>query len=181
MGEEGDGPGGAALEQTSFPYTVINIYFPQFQVEPGGIVLWARAPMGTLKGDQPRLDRLLRASAEGDSVPLLPPLPSHVGTAHFDACGVTVTMRVPLSPFPRWSQWGNRVAVTDWPEYSVDILDADRLVERIRADDAGPTLDAAGAARLLEGQGLEGGPCPLVALRDSLDVELLGIMRLTGR
>lgn len=50
---------GAALEQTSFPYTVINIYFPQFQVEPGGIVLWARAPMGPLKGDQPRLDRLL--------------------------------------------------------------------------------------------------------------------------
>ena len=55
-------------------------------------------------------------------MPLLPPLPSHVGTAHFDACGVTVTMRVPLSPFPRWSQWGNRVAVTDWPEYSVDIF-----------------------------------------------------------
>lgn len=245
-------PDGTVLEQTRFPYAVINMGFAQFQVEPDGIVLWARPPVGPRTAGEAREDRLIHVSG-GDSVALLPPLPSHTASSHFDACGITFTMRVPLSPFPRWSQSGRRVAVSDWAEYRVDVFDGDHLVERIRSDDAGPTLDAAGAARLLEEHGLTGGPCnstprdlvdrygfaptpqvisdlalapdgeiwvemgvsygarridvfdrdggyvgsldrhfpfplaflpdgrPLIALRDSLDVERLGIARITGR
>lgn len=151
-------PDGSVLEQTKFPYTVINLRFPQFHIEPDGLVVWARASIRTLGEGQGRMDRLMHVTA-GDSTLLIPPQPDHTGTAHFDECGVTFTMRVPLSPFPRWSQSGRRMAVNDWPEYRIEVFDGADRVASIRSDDVGPVVDAAGAVRLLKSQGLEGGPC----------------------
>ena len=149
---------GGAVEQSAFPYPVLRMGFSQVQLVPGGLAFWTKARLESRGEPGESMSRFLRVS-EGDTTPLVPAFPDQMAGSRFDKCGMTFWMRIPLSPFPRWSQWGSRIATTVWPEYRIDVFEAANPVWSLRF--GGPTaeLTEAEAVALYLAAGNRGGPC----------------------
>jgi hypothetical protein len=154
----GLGLDGHVRPSIAYPYSVINVGFPHFQVGQRGLGLWARDPFVGAAEERGRRDRLWWISGE-DTVVLVPEQPSPMTSAEYPRCGMRFTIAVPFAPFPRWAQWGDRVVVNVWSEYRLDIFDAGRLTTSIRRLERSDPLTEEGAVALLEARGFQGGPC----------------------
>jgi hypothetical protein len=149
---------GDGVQQHPFPYSVMRMGFSQVQLEPGALVFWSHARFESRLAGGESLNRFLRVSGS-DTTPLLPAFPDQMAGSRFEKCGMTVWMRIPLSPFPRWSQWGSRLAAAVWPEYRVDMFEAGKAVWSLRFGESTPELSEAEAVAMFKASGNEGGPC----------------------
>jgi hypothetical protein len=154
----GIGLDGQVRPPIDYPFSVINIGFPHFQLGHTGLGLWARDPFVGADGAKDRRDRLWWIS-DRDTVELVPSMPSPVTSAAYPECRMQFSIPVPLAPFPRWSQWGDRVVVNVWPEYRLDVFDAGGLTMSIRQQEEPDPLTEDQAVALLEARGFRGGPC----------------------
>lgn len=154
----GMGLDGRVRPPIPYPFSVINIGFPHFQIGQTGMGLWARDPFFGAEGAEDRKDRLWWIS-DRDTVELVPARPSPVVSATYPKCGMSFSIAVPFSPFPRWAQWGDRVVVNVWSEYRLDVFDAGALTVSIRQQEGSEPLTEDEAVALLEARGFQGGPC----------------------
>lgn len=149
---------GALRDPIPYPYSVIRMGFPHVQAEPGGLVLWARDRFQGSESPE-RMDRLWWVGASGDTTELVPAMPTPTSTAAYPECGMSYSIPVPFAPFPRWSQWEDRVAVSVWPDYRVDVFEGPTEVLSIRRPEAELHLTESDAVARLKTQGFVAGPC----------------------
>lgn len=154
----GMGLDGLVRPSIDYPFSVINIGFPHFQIGQTGVGLWARDPFIGAEGAKDRKDRLWWIS-DSDTVELVPAMPSPMASAAYPRCSMWFTIAVPFAPFPRWAQWGDRVVVNVWSDYRLDVFDAGRLTMSIRQQEESDPLTENQAVALLEARGFRGGPC----------------------
>lgn len=141
--------------ESPFNYIVFNTSLRHVEVTPAGILIWARE---RYSGSNDRFDRLLAVSGT-DTTALVSGKPSFRTAVHYPECGFTFAIHQPLAPRIWWSQWGDRVAVSVWGGFRVDVLEDHRLVRSIRWAGVGENLLTRSAAvALLEAQGYLG-PC----------------------
>jgi len=154
-------PGEESGSESPFNYSVINMGLRHVEATPQGLLIWARARFTettTVAELDARVVRLLSVRGE-DTIPLIPPNPGHTTTAHYPRCKFTFSIHQPLAPRIRWSQWGDRVAVSAWGGFRIDVLEGHRLVRSVRWAGVGEReLSRAEAEALLEAQGYLG-PC----------------------
>ena len=139
--------------ETPFHYSVIYAGLRHAEITPAGILVWARE---RYTGTNNRLDRLLFARAT-DTTALISGKPSYRTAAYYPRCNMTFGLHQPLAPRIKWSQWGDRVAVSVWGGFRVDVLEDNRLVRSIRWAGVGENrLSRSEAVALLEAQGYLG-------------------------
>lgn len=148
--------GEEAGTDTPYRYSVVNMYFRHVEWTPSGILLWARQPY---TGNDTRMDRLLLVEGS-DTTTVISGRPAHSTTAYYPDCGITFTLHQPLAPRIRWSQWGDRFAVSILGGFRVDVFDDGQLAISLRsaAGNAGKSLSRSEAVALLEARGYRG-PC----------------------
>lgn len=139
-------------EQPAPPVMLVSLR--HVEAVPEGLLLWDRDPY---QGSDERTDRLVLRVQTRDA-PLIEGRPSYRSTAHWPACGMTFTTPLPLSPRIRWSEWGGRVAVSAWSDFTVNVYEAGSLTRRLIVGDPVEPLTRGAAVRLLEEQGVMG-PC----------------------
>jgi hypothetical protein len=138
-----------------FPHAVINIALRQVVATPTGLWVWAREPYS---GTDTRMDRLLLI-VESDTTAPVSEHPSHSTTAHYPRCGMTYTLPQPLAPRLVWSRWGDRLALSTWGGFRVDVFDGNRLAMSLRwAEVSDEPLSRSRAVALLDASGYRG-PC----------------------
>jgi len=154
-------PGEESGSESPLSYSVINMGLRHVEATPEGLLIWARARFTettTVAELDARVVRLLSVRGE-DTIPLIPGNPGHRTTAHYPRCNFTFSIHRPLAPRIRWSQWGDRVAVSAWGGFRIDVLEGHRLVRSVRWAGVGEReLSRAEAEALLEAQGYLG-PC----------------------
>ncbi len=147
--------------ESPFNYSVINMGLRHVEATPQGLLIWARAPFTestTVAELDARVVRLLSVRGN-DTVPLIPGNPGHMTTAHYPRCNFTFSIHQPLAPRIRWSHWEDRVAVSAWGGFRIDVLEGHRLVRSVRWAEVGEReLSRAEAEALLQAQGYLG-PC----------------------
>lgn len=147
--------------ESAFNYAVIYIYLRHVEVTSRGFLIWARRRInrtGPNVGHDDWVERLLSVTSR-DTVELISGKPSYSTTAFYPRCSFTFAIRQPLAPRNRWSQWGDRVALTAWGGFRIDILDDHRLVRSVRWAGVGEReLTRSEAKALLEARGYLG-PC----------------------
>ena len=149
---------GRVRPSIGYPFSVINIGFPHFQIGNTGMGLWARDRyLGAEQADN-RKDRLWWIS-DRDTAELVPASPSPMVSAVYPKCNMSFSIAVPFSPFPRWSQWGDRVVVNVWSEYRLEVFDAGKHILSIRQPELTDPMTEDEAVALLEVRGFPGGPC----------------------
>ena len=153
--------GDQAGTESAFNYGVILANLRHVEATPLGLLIWARRRVG---GSEPvvdvdnRVERLLSVAGR-DTVELITGKSAYSTTAYYPRCSFTFSIRQPLAPRNRWSQWGNRVAVSAWGGFRIDILDDHRLVRSVRWAGVGEReLTRAEAEALLAARGYLG-PC----------------------
>ncbi len=149
---------GVLRDPIPYPYSVIRMGFPHVQAEPGGLVLWARDRFQGSAARE-RMDRLWWVGTSGDTTELVPATPSPTSTAAYPECGMSYSIAVPFAPFPRWSQWRDRVAVNAWPAYRVNVFSGATEIMSIRRPEADLRLTESEAVERLKAQGFVAGPC----------------------
>ena len=102
-----------------------------------------------------RVVRLLSVRGE-DTIPLIPGKPGHSTTAYYPRCNFTFSIHQPLAPRIRWSHWGDRVAVSAWGGFRIDVLEDHRLVRSVRWVGVGEREPSSSEAEALSGSGLGG-------------------------
>lgn len=120
--------------ESGLNYSVIYVFLRHVEATPQGLLIWARARFqGTESVEEMdgRVERLLSVTGQ-DTVEVITGKPGYMTTAYYPRCSFTFSIRQPLAPRARWSQWGNRVAVNAWGGFRVDILENHRLVRSIR-------------------------------------------------
>jgi hypothetical protein len=137
-----------------FPHAVVHIALRQVVATPTGLLVWARQPYS---GTDTRTDQLISIIGS-DTTALISEQPSHSTTAHYPDCGITFTLPQPLAPRLVWSRWGDRVALSTWGGFRVDVLEGHRVAMSIRLAEASEALSRAQAVGLLETSGYRG-PC----------------------
>ena len=147
--------------ESALNYGVINMGLRHVEATSHGLLIWARKPFGgtqSIDEIDNRVVRLLSVSGE-DTVALIPGKPGYSTTAYYPRCSFTFTIAQPLAPRILWSQWGNRVAVSAWGGFRIDVLEDHRLVRSARWAGVGEQeLTRSEAIALLEAQGYLG-PC----------------------
>ena len=153
--------GDQAGTDSAFNYAVIYIYLRHVEATSRGLLIWARRrinPTGPNVGYDDWVERLLSVTGR-DTVELISGKPSYSTTAYYPRCSFTFAIRQPLAPRNRWSQWGDRVALTAWGGFRIDMLDDHRLVRSVRWAGVGEReLTRTEAKALLEARGYLG-PC----------------------
>ena len=153
--------GDQAGVESAFNYSVIHIYLRHVEATPQGLLIWARARFQDAESVEEmdaRVERLLSVTGQ-DTIEVITGKPGYMTTAHYPRCSFTFSIRQPLAPRTKWSQWGNRIAVNAWGGFRVDILEDHRLVRSIRwAGVADRDLSRSEAEALLKAQGYLG-PC----------------------
>jgi hypothetical protein len=153
--------GDQAGDETALNYGVIYAYLRHVEATPQGLLVWARARFqdtDSVEEMDNRVERLLSVTGQ-DTVEVITGRPGYMTTAYYPRCSFTFSIRQPLAPRIRWSQWGNRVAVNAWGGFRVDVLEDHRLVRSIRWAGIGDRdLSRAEAKALLEARGYLG-PC----------------------
>lgn len=104
---------------TPFQHAVIHMSLRHVMATPTGLLLWSRQRYA---GSDTRLDRLFSVVGS-DTTALISGKPSHSTTAHYPDCGMTFTLPQPLSPRISWSRWADRVAVSVWGGFRVDVFE----------------------------------------------------------
>ncbi len=143
--------------QVFYPHSVINVGLRHVEFTTSGQAYWARDPRSA-RVEETHKDRL-RLIQGGDTADLVPAYPSPLTTAEYPECGMRFTIPQPLSPFPRWAQWGDRIVASAYPGYRVDVFEGARQVWSLRGSGLPPALNAAQTVDLLEARGFRGGPC----------------------
>lgn len=147
--------------ESAFNYAVIYVYLRHVEATSRGFLIWARRrinPTGPNIGYEDWVERLLSVTGR-DTVELISGKSSYNTTAYYPRCSFTFGIRQPLAPRNRWSQWGDRVALTAWGGFRIDILDDHRLVRSVRWAGVGEReLTHSEAKALLEARGYLG-PC----------------------
>ena len=147
--------------ESALNYGVINMGLRHVEATSHGLLIWARKPFGgtqSIEEIDNRVVRLLSVRGE-DTVALIPGKPGYSTTAYYPRCNFTFTIAQPLAPRILWSQWGNRVAVSAWGGFRIDVLEDHRLVRSARWAGVGEQeLTRSEAIALLEAQGYLG-PC----------------------
>ncbi len=147
--------------ESALNYGVINMGLRHVEATSHGLLIWARKPFGgtqSIDEIDNRVVRLLSVSGK-DTVALIPGKPGYSTTAYYPRCSFTFTIAQPLAPRILWSQWGNRVAVSAWSGFRIDVLEDHRLVRSARWAGVGEQeLTRSEAIALLEAQGYLG-PC----------------------
>ena len=154
-------PGDETGREAALNYSVINMHLRHVESTPRGLLIWARVRFTETESVaelDARVVRLLSVQGE-DTVALIPGKPGHSTTAHYPECGFTFTIRQPLAPRIRWSHWGDRVAVSAWGGFRIDVLEGHRFVRSVRWAGVGDRdLSRPEAEALLQAQGYLG-PC----------------------
>ncbi|MCY4400276.1 MAG: hypothetical protein OXE96_13200 [Gemmatimonadetes bacterium] len=120
--------------ESALNYGVIYVHLRHVEATPHGLLIWARAPFAGTESIEEldnRVVRLLSVTGQ-DTVELITGKPGHMTTAYYPRCSMTFSMRQPLAPRTLWSQWGNRVAISAWGGFRIDIMDNHRLVRSVR-------------------------------------------------
>ena len=142
-------------------YGVINMGLRHVEATPRGLLIWARVPFAATQSIEEldnRVERLLSVTGQ-DTVELVTGKPAYKTTAYYPRCSFTFSIHQPLAPRINWSQWGNRVAVSAWGGFRIDVLEDHRLVRSARWAGVGEQeLTRSEAIALLEAQGYLG-PC----------------------
>ena len=145
--------------ESALNYGVIYIHLRHVEATPHGLLIWARKPFGgvdDIADIDNRVDRLLSVTGQ-DTVELITGKPAYTTTAYYPRCSMTFSMRQPLAPRILWSQWGNRVAVSAWGGFRIDVMDNHRLVRSVRWAGVGEQeLTRSEAEALLEARGYLG-------------------------
>ena len=145
--------------ESVFHYGVIYIHLRHVEATPHGLLIWARKRFGGVEDIvdiDNRVDRLLSVTGQ-DTVELITGKPAYTTTAYYPRCSMTFSMSQPLAPQILWSQWGNRVAVSAWGGFRIDIMDDHRLVRSVRWAGVGEQeLTRSEAEALLEARGYLG-------------------------
>ncbi len=153
--------GEQAGTESAFNYAVILANLRHVEATPRGLLLWARRRInrtGPNEGYDDWVERLLSVTGR-DTVELISGKSSYRTTAYYPRCSFTFSIRQPLAPRNRWSQWGNRVALSAWGGFRIDILDDHRLVRSVRWAGVGEReLTRSQARALLAARGYLG-PC----------------------
>ena len=154
-------PGDESGSESPLKYSVINMGLRHVEATPAGLLIWARARFTettTVAELDARVVRLLSVRGK-DTIPLLPGNPGHMTTAHYPRCNFTFSIHQPLAPRIRWSQWGDRVAVSAWGGFRIDVLEGHRMVRSVRWAGVGERqLTRVEAETLLQAEGFLG-PC----------------------
>ena len=134
-------------------YGIIHYKFRHAETTPDGLLIWAHE---RYSGSDDRLDRLLSVRG-ADTTAVIAGKPSHRTTAYYPRCSFTFSIHQPLAPQIWWSQWVDRVALSAWGGFRVDVLDEHRLVMSIRWAGVGEKrLSRSEAEALLTSQGILG-------------------------
>ena len=145
--------------ESAFHYGVIYIHLRHVEATPRGLLIWARKRFGGVEDIvdiDNRLDRLLSVTGQ-DTVELITGKPAYTTTAYYPRCSFTFSIPQPLAPRILWSQWGNRVAVSAWGGFRIDVMDNHRLVRSVRWAGVGEQeLTRSEAEALLEARGYLG-------------------------
>ncbi|MDE2751641.1 MAG: hypothetical protein OXI83_03600 [Gemmatimonadota bacterium] len=153
--------GDQAGTESAFNYAVILASLRHVEATSRGFLIWARRrinPTGPNVGHDDWVERLLSVTGR-DTVELISGKSSHSTTASYPRCSFTFSIRRPLAPQNRWSHWGDRVALTAWGGFRIDILDDHRLDTSVRWAGVGDReLTRLKAKALLEARGYLG-PC----------------------
>ena len=126
--------GEQAGTESAFNYAVILANLRHVEATPRGLLIWARRRInrtGPNEGYDDWVERLLSVTGR-DTVELISGKSSYRTTAYYPRCSFTFSIRQPLAPRNRWSQWGDRVALSAWGGFRIDILDDHRLVRSVR-------------------------------------------------
>ena len=153
-------PGDATGSESALNYSVIVMNLRHVEATPRGLLIWARVPFTQVEPAEidNRVVRLLSVRGE-DTLPLIPGKPGHSTTAYYPRCKFTFSIHQPLAPRIRWSHWGNRVAVSAWGGFRIDVLEDHRLVRSVRWAGVGEReLSRSEAEAMLKDQGYLG-PC----------------------
>ena len=146
---------------SAFNYAVILANLRHVEATSRGFLIWARRrinPTGPNVGYDDWVERLLSVTGR-DTVELISGKSAYRSTAYYPRCSFTFSIRQPLAPRNRWSHWGDRVALTAWGGFRIDILDGHRLETSVRWAGVGEReLTRAEAKALLESRGYLG-PC----------------------
>ena len=147
--------------ESAFNYAVILANLRHVEATSRGFLIWARRrinPTGPNVGYDDWVERLLSVTGR-DTVELISGKSAYRSTAYYPRCSFTFSIRQPLAPRNRWSHWGDRVALTAWGGFRIDILDGHRLETSVRWAGVGEReLTRAEAKALLESRGYLG-PC----------------------
>lgn len=147
--------------ESGFNYAVILTSLRHVEATSHGFLIWARRrinPTGPNVGYDDWPERLLSVTGR-DTVELISGKSSYSTTAYYPRCSFTFSIRQPLAPRNRWSQWEDRVALSAWGGFRIDILEAHRLVRSVRWAGAGEReLTRSEAKALLAARGYLG-PC----------------------
>ena len=153
--------GDQAGTESALNYGVIHMSLRHVEATPQGVLIWARVPFAGTESIEEldnRVERLLSVTGQ-DTVELVTGKPGYMTTAYYPRCSFTFSIRQPLAPLINWSQWGNRVAVSAWGGFRIDVLEDHRLVRSARWAGVGEQeLTRSEAIALLEAQGYLG-PC----------------------
>lgn len=147
--------------ESAFNYAVILTSLRHLEATSRGLLIWARRrinPTGPNVGHDDWVERLLSVTGR-DTVELISGKSSYSTTAYYPRCSFTFSIRQPLAPRNRWSQWGDRVALSAWGGFRIDILEDHRLVRSARWAGVGEReLTHSEAKALLAARGYLG-PC----------------------
>ncbi len=145
---------GEYLGADPYPFATIHVEFRHFDVFEGDRTLWRRDRRVT---DGERKDGLVLQSDDGDHF-LVTPTASPTRTAEYPECGMTYTIRLPLSGSPSWFQSDGVVAVRSGGGYRVEVFQGAQLAGRITAPEYDREFTAADAVRALRSREYVG-PC----------------------
>ena len=153
--------GDQAGTESAFNYAVILTSLRHVEATSRGFLIWARRrinPTGPNVGHDDWVERLLSVTGR-DTVELISGKSSYSTTAYYPRCSFTFSIRQPLAPRNRWSQWGDRVALAVWGGFRIDMLENHRLITSVRWAGVGEReLTRSEAKALLEARGYLG-PC----------------------
>ncbi len=138
------------LGTTPFTVNVIHNRFRHLGLGPGGAAFWVRDPPF---GSDDRYDQLLWVRGT-DTIQMVADKPAYRSTAEYPKCGMRFSLAIPMSPFIYWAQSGDRVAVSSWGQYRVDVFNEGRLVRSVRLGEAAAPLDETSAVAYLRVAGL---------------------------
>lgn len=143
---------------TPFQYAVINMSLRHVMATPTGLLAWARQSWPPPAGTEMRMDRLL-SIVDSDTTVLISGQSSHSTTAHYPDCGITFTIPQPLAPRILWSRWADRVAVSIWGGFRIDLFERHLPTTSIRlAEVSNESLTRAQALAVLDSKDYRG-PC----------------------
>jgi len=145
---------GRPLPEERFGVATINTHLRHVDLVGTAVVAWMR---DRYVGTDERHERLVWVSG-GDTVNLVSLEPGRTSTAPYPACGMTFTVRVPLSPYIYWSQSGGRIAVAAWGDDRIDVFDDGGLAYTLQLGPLRSEIGEAEAIRRIEAMGYTG-PC----------------------